>query len=257
MTTLKLDAEGQTVLQDGKPVYVGDDGREFAADVPALQAQISDLNSEAKGHRLAAKAAKTELAAFEGLDADTARKAVATVNNLDAKKLVDAGEIEKLKASLTEGFTRKLEESAAALAARETRIRELTVGNAFRSSSAVTEQLTIPPDMAEEFFGRSFKVTEAGEIVGHYANGQPVMSADNPAKEASFEEAFAAILAAYPNRAAIMRTGPAGSGSGGGAQIPQGKKAGDFSLKEKLAYIERHGPEAWGKHVVASGVTTQ
>jgi hypothetical protein len=95
---LKLDAEGHAVLQDGKPVYVHDDGKELSFDAPATVSTISRLNGEAKSHRERAETAEGKLKAFEGIeDPAAAKKAMATVKNLDDKKLVDAGEVEKVK----------------------------------------------------------------------------------------------------------------------------------------------------------------
>ena len=54
---LKLDANGNVVLQDGKPVYIKDDGTEIAFDAAGTVATISRLNAEAKGHREAIAAA--------------------------------------------------------------------------------------------------------------------------------------------------------------------------------------------------------
>ena len=96
---LKLDEQGNAVLQDGKPVYVHDDGKEVPFDAPGAMAKIASLNAEAKTHREAKEAAEAKLKAFDGIeDAEAAKKALATVKNLDDKKLVDAGEVEKLKA---------------------------------------------------------------------------------------------------------------------------------------------------------------
>ena len=41
---LKLDDQGHAVIQDGKPVFVHDDGKEVAIDVPTMQTRIGDLN---------------------------------------------------------------------------------------------------------------------------------------------------------------------------------------------------------------------
>ena len=38
---LKLDDKGAVVVQDGKPVYVTDDGKEIAFDAPATHATPS------------------------------------------------------------------------------------------------------------------------------------------------------------------------------------------------------------------------
>lgn len=45
---LKLDENGYVVVQDGKPVYVHDDGKEVAFDAPQTVQKISTLNGEAK-----------------------------------------------------------------------------------------------------------------------------------------------------------------------------------------------------------------
>lgn len=55
---LKLDANGNAVLQDGKPVYILDDGREVAHDAAATVAKISSLNGEAMSHRQAKRLLK-------------------------------------------------------------------------------------------------------------------------------------------------------------------------------------------------------
>ena len=108
---LKLDENGNAVLQDGKPVYVHEDGKEVAFDAPGTVATITRLNSEAKGHRERADNAEKAVKAFEGIDDPAAaKKALATVANLDAKTLVDAGEIEKVKAEISKAFQLQLDE---------------------------------------------------------------------------------------------------------------------------------------------------
>src|SRR5674476_814050 len=95
---LKLDDAGAVVLADGKPVYVHDDGKELPFDA-ATVATIARLNAEAKGHREGKERAETALKAFEGLeDPVAARKALETVKNFKDKQLVDAGEVERVKA---------------------------------------------------------------------------------------------------------------------------------------------------------------
>jgi len=84
---LKIDENGNAVLQDGKPVYVYDDNKEIPFDAPAAMAKISSLNAEAKDHRLRAKDLAEQLKGFEGIaDPSEALKAMETVKNFDAKK---------------------------------------------------------------------------------------------------------------------------------------------------------------------------
>ena len=99
---LKLDANGHAVLQDGKPVYVGDDGKEIVFDAGEALSKISSLNAEAKTHREAKEQALNQLKDFEGLDAAKAREAIQKLGDIDSKKLIDAGEVDKVRQQLTE-----------------------------------------------------------------------------------------------------------------------------------------------------------
>ena len=65
---LKLDDKGNVVLQDGKPVYVKDDGSEVAFDAAGTVSTIARLNGEAKGNRERAESAEGKLKAFDGID---------------------------------------------------------------------------------------------------------------------------------------------------------------------------------------------
>jgi hypothetical protein len=105
---LKLDDKGAVVVQDGKPVYIPTTGKRSPSTSRAPQATISRFNGEAKSHRERAEAAEGKLKTFEGIsDPEAARKALNTVANLDAKKLVDAGEVEKVKAEAVKAVEEK------------------------------------------------------------------------------------------------------------------------------------------------------
>ncbi|MEG2266901.1 MAG: hypothetical protein RSC68_21540, partial [Acinetobacter sp.] len=106
---LKLDENGHVVVQDGKPVYVHDDGKEVAFDAPQTVATITRLNGEAKTHREAKEQFEAQVKAFEGLDPVKVKEALGIVQNLDAKKLVDAGEVDKVKAEITDALKKTYE----------------------------------------------------------------------------------------------------------------------------------------------------
>ncbi|MDO9929636.1 hypothetical protein Q7432_11575, partial [Glaesserella parasuis] len=92
---LKLDENGNVVVVDGKPVYIHDDGKEIPFDALQAMQKISSLNAENKQHREAKEKAEAELKKFDGIeDVAKAKEALKTVENLDAKKLIDAGEAE-------------------------------------------------------------------------------------------------------------------------------------------------------------------
>src|ERR1700755_688062 len=121
---LKLDDKGAVVVQDDKPVYVADDGKEIALDYPGTLATISRLNGEAKGHRERAEAAEGKLKIFEGIeDAERARKALETVRNPKDGELVTAGKVEEIKAAAKKAAE---EQVAAAAKASNEQIKTLT-----------------------------------------------------------------------------------------------------------------------------------
>ena len=96
---LKMDDKGAVVVQDDKPVFVADDGKEIVFDYPATLATIARLNAEAKGHREEKEALAEKLKPFEGIeDPGKALKALEIVKNLDDKKLIEAGEVDKVRA---------------------------------------------------------------------------------------------------------------------------------------------------------------
>ena len=106
---LLLDDAGHAVLEDGKPVYEAGDGKRIAFDAPQTVATITRLNAEAKAHREGKEAAEARLKAFGGIeDADAARKALETIRNIDAKKLIDAGDVERVRADMAKTYEQQV-----------------------------------------------------------------------------------------------------------------------------------------------------
>src|SRR5580692_3001139 len=106
---LKLDEKGAVVVQDDKPVFVADDGKEIAFDYTATLATIARLNAEAKGHREEKEALAEKIKPFEGIeDPAKALKALEIVKNLDDKKLIEAGEVDKVRQEAAAAYEEKL-----------------------------------------------------------------------------------------------------------------------------------------------------
>lgn len=231
---LKLNAEGHAVVVDGKPVYVHDDGKEVPFDAPSTVQTISRLNAEAKSHRERAEAAEGKLKPFEGIeDPAAARKALETVANLDQKKLVDAGEIEKVKAEIGKAFQAKLDEANSRGDKLESQLVNELLGGAFSRSKFIAEKLAIPADIVQATFGNRFQI-EDGRIRAKDANGKDMYSVTRPGEIADFEEALALIVDAYPNKDSILKgTGQSGGGAGEskGAGTKQGDLGGDKAAR--------------------------
>ena len=230
---LKLDDQNQVVVQDGKPVYVGDDGKEIAFDYPGTLATISRLNSEAKGHREEKEAAHALLKNFEGID-DPAKalKALEIVKNLDDKKLIEAGEVDKVRQEAASAYEEKLKSVEKKYAPvikerdeyKDSLFKEI-VGGAFNRSKFISEKLAIPADLAQAKFGNSF-IIEDGKVVGKNAAGERIFSRSRPGEVANFDEAFEIMVDDYPYRDSILKgSGASGSGAGGSVRNVGGKKA--------------------------------
>lgn len=230
-----VDVNGTTyaVIQEGKPVYVEDDGKEVAFDAPATKATISRLNGEAKTHREAKEAAEAKLKPFDGLDVEAARKALDTVKNIDDKKLIDAGQAETVKAELKRSYEDKISsmERAHATAIETERTEKGALQsawytekltNAFNTSKAIADKFAIPADFVQSRFGGNFKIEE-GKLVGYDNAGNKIYSRARPAELATFDEAIEALVDTYPQKDSILKGRGGGSGSGGGRNGGAGK----------------------------------
>lgn len=222
---LKLDEQGHAVLQDGKPVYVHDDGKEVAFDAPATVATIGRLNKEAQSHRERAEGAEGKLKAFEGIeDGQAAKKALELVANLDAKKLVDAGEIERVKGEISKGYQAQLDELGTKATKFEQQLYEEKIGGSFSRSKLIADKLAIPADLVQARFGQAFKIEE-GKTVAYDQHGNKIYSRARPGEIADFDEALETLVEQYPYRDSILKSsGQSGSGALPGAGGNGGKK---------------------------------
>lgn len=220
---LKLDEQGHVVLQDGKPVYAHDDGKEVAFDAPGTVATITRLNTEAKTNRVAKEAAETALKAFEGIeDGAAAKKALDIVSKLDQKKLVDAGEIDTVRNEISKAFQAQLDEVGAKTTNLEKQLYEEKIGGAFNRSKFIGEKLAIPADFVQARFGNAFKI-EDGKTVAYDQHGNKIFSRVRPGELADFDEAMETLVEQYPQRDHILKSA---AGNGGGAPNSGGPSGG-------------------------------
>lgn len=231
---LKLDENGHVVVNDGRPVYVYDDGKEVAFDAASTVSKISALNAEAKSHRERAEQYAAVAKQFEGVDPEAARKALDTMANLDAKKLVDAGEIDKVKAEVGKAFQSQLDEAKQRAEKLAQQLDGEMIGGGFARSKFISEKAAIPADLVQARFGQQFKV-EDGKVVAYDAHGNKVYSRARPGELADFDEALETIIEQYPYRDQILKgTGSSGAGAtdggkGGGGNAPKGDLGGSKS----------------------------
>lgn len=214
--TIEIDGKKYIVMSDdGKPMY-NRDGKEIAVDVPGTFSKISELQGEAKGHRLAKEEAEGKLKGFEGIDDPAAaRKALETVGNLDDKQLVDAGEIERVKAEAIAAVEEKYKPVVEERDQLKTTLNGEMIGGRFARSKYIGENLAIPADMVESRFGSNFKI-EDGNVVAYDNSGNLIYSKANPGDRAGFEEALEILVDHYPHKDTILKgSGKTGTGATG------------------------------------------
>lgn len=219
------------VIKDGKPVYIDDeqDNKELTYDPVAMHGTIGSLNHEAKTNREAKEAAEAAFAPFKDLDAAAVTKALETVENLKGKKLIDTGEVERLKKEITDGFQEKLDAATEENSKLRNDYSTEKMNSAFASSKYIKEKLAVPSDMAQATFGKNF-VFKDGRLNPIDDKGDPIYSSTNPGELATFDEALERVVGAYPHRDSILK----GSGhTGAGTETP-----GDGTGKRKVTRDE-------------------
>jgi hypothetical protein len=189
------------------------------------------------------------LAAFAGIsDPEAALKALTTVKNLDDKKLVDAGEVEKVKQEAIKAIRAEFEP---VVKERDTLKGELygeKIGGSFARSKFIADKIAIPSDLVQARFGNNFEIKD-GKIVAKDQAGNAIYSRSKPGEIADFEEALELLVDAYPQKDAILKgTGASGSGARGSNGLGGGAKTMPRSQFEKLAPAEQMAKMKDGFH---------
>lgn len=258
---LKVDEKGNVVLEGGMPVWVHDDGKEAAIDVPQLLNDLKTVNGESKGRRKEIEDLNAKLATFEGIDPVKAKTALETVANLDAGSLVTAGKVEELKGQIAKSYESRmadietkyrkdLDDATGKITAQDQRIRHMLVRGIFDQSKFLSDNTVLPPDVAFDSFGKHFEVEDDGgnfRIVAKL-NGEPIFSRSNPGKHADPEEAIETIIGQYQFKDRILRA------PGGGAGTPPGSGGGAGSKTMTRAAFEQL-PHAQRAAAIQEGVT--
>lgn len=178
---LKLDANGNVVVENGMPVYIHDDGKEIPFDAVAAMTKITSLNGEAKTHREAKEAAEANLAKFSGIsDPAKALEALEMMTKIDQKKLIDAGAVDQVKAEITKVFQQQLDEANGKTQQLESQLYDEMIGGRFGGSKFISEKMAIPSEFVRSYFGQNFKI-EDGKVVAYDGQGNKVFSAPSPA----------------------------------------------------------------------------
>lgn len=244
---LKLDNNGNAVMQNGHPVYIHPDGTEAPFDAKEAHVKIGTLTQENAARRTELKAANEKLAAFSGIDDPAAAlKAMQFAASMEGKKVMDDDGIQKLIGAAIKPIQEKLAATEAALQEKDGHIYKLEVSNRFQSSQFVKDKVNVPPDMLEATFGKQFKV-DGGKMVATDAAGNVIYSKIKAGEPAGFDEAIQTMIDSHPMKDTIYRaSGASGAGSqsssgGGGQQKTMTRAAWDQASHADRANFAKSG----------------
>ena len=161
----KLDDKGAVVVQDDKPVYVADDGKEIVFDYPATLATIARLNAEAKGHREEKEAARREAQAVrryrrsrEGPQGPRDRQEPRR-QEADRGRRGRQGQSRKPRPLTTNSSRASRRNIKPVIDERDkfkADLQQEILGGAFSRSKFIAEKLAVPADIVQARFGQSF-----------------------------------------------------------------------------------------------------
>lgn len=224
--------EGKTYaeVQDGKPVYTDDAGKDVAFDAPATAATIQRITDESKGFKSRAQTAEEKLKAFDGIDDPKAAKdALTKVANWGDKELIEAGKVEEIKTAAIKAVEDKYKPIVEENATLKTALHGEKIGGSFARSKFIADKIAVPADIVQARFGQNFKL-EDGNVIAYDASGNKLFSKSSPGNPASFDEALELLVDAYPYKDQILKgtgqqgdgaRGNKGNGQGGGKTMPR------------------------------------
>lgn len=256
LKTVTIENKVYAEVNEDKPVYIHDDGKEVAFDAPQTVANIASRAEQSNRVETENKQLKDQLKTFEGIDnPEAAKHALETMKNIDESKLIAAGKVDEIrKAARTaadEQVAAAQKKAAADLDLANKKAEQLQaqlyeekIGGSFSRSKYIAERLTLPADIAKDSFGKNFKVEE-GKIVSYGPDGNKLYSRAKPGELADFEESMELLVEAYPFRDNILKGKGGGSGgkpaNGGGNRADKTLTRGEFDALDPVAKSARMG----------------
>lgn len=224
----KLDADGKIELKDGNPIYLDSSGKEMTVGVDT----IGRLNGEAKTNRERAEAAETKLKLYGDLDPKIAKEAIEKLGKIDAKTLIDAGEVDKVRAEILAQVNGQIKEKDDLLASVQAKLDAKMIDEVFTGSQFVREQVAMPFDFFKDTMSKHFKIGKDGNVEAYDKAGNRISSKERIGEHATPEEALQWLVGQHPQKDTILKAQQqAGSGNqGGGGSQGKGRviKRSDF-----------------------------
>lgn len=234
-TGWKMDGDKLATDANGDPIYIDSSGREASIKHDS----IATRNGEAKTQRERAEKAEKDLEKFkvEGklIDPAVAIKAIDTVKKYEAKQLIDAGEVDKVREEISGQFREQLTEAQKQAQDWQGKYENKLVDDVFNSD--FMENVAMPKDFFSAAMRSNFKV-EDGKIVAYDRTGNRLMSHKNPGEFADPNEALQLLVERHPQKDTILRAadaGGSGRSNGGNRGGTRTMKRADFDGLDAVA----------------------
>ena len=240
---LKLDANGNAVIQDGKPVYVNEEGKEEPFDMNMAWNKIHALNEENKAKRLEAETLKAKYKAFDGMTPEEIAANKEAAAKLKEVELIKNKDFETFKNDLLATTQKKVEETERSWKSKFDSVKgeaekfsalynDTVLENHFLNSEYIKSELvpSFDGDVAKAYFGHRFRVdTENKRVYAVGEDGSPILSEKKLGNVASFDEAMELLIKNHPKKDAWLKSkanpgGGMNSGGRGNANTPEGQK---------------------------------
>jgi hypothetical protein len=231
---LKIDGNGVAILQDGKPLYVQDDGTEIAFDAGQAFETAKTLRNEAKTYREERDALKKKVQDFSGIDDPAkAAKAIQFMESMNGKTAMDDEAIQKLINSAVKPLQEQLADKDKAILELDGNLYKLQVSNRFASSNYLKEKTTLIPDIAEAYFGKNMKY-ENGKFVAVDGKGEQIFSRVKAGETADFDEAIQILIESHPMKDHLLRASGASGSGATGSNGTGGRQETNLSSRDKI-----------------------
>ena len=107
LKTVEVEGKQYAEIDDEGRVLYDNDGKEFAFDAAQAYGKIQELQNEAKTNREAKQQMADKLKALDGVDPDKYQEAISALEKIDQKKLMDSGEVDKLRKEIEDSWREK------------------------------------------------------------------------------------------------------------------------------------------------------
>ena len=239
-------------VQDGNPVWIHTDGKEAGFNADAALTNLRDVTAESMGRKEKIREFETKLAPFAGIDdgagfISQANAALETVKNYDGKKMIDAGEVETLKASVAATFNEKItgmetaweskeKEYQDAITSKDSNISNLLIKGAIGQAGFIEDKTVLTPSIVYDVFKDNFQIEEhdgVAKAVATRKDGTKIMSLKDPGSYASINEALETLVNEHPDKLRLLK-----GIDGGGGTPPNGNRNSNVDLS-KMSPRER------------------